>query len=299
MTQVPILDFDIRRKKESIGIPVRMEAAAALGGGLACIKHRRYVALNWGGIALNKLVAGNWKMHGLSADLEQIRDIADRAMDFPDVDVALCVPAVLIERAARTVPGFAIGGQDVHHADKGAHTGSTSATMLLDAGARLAIVGHSERRDAQRESNEEVRGKAEAGLAAGLSVILCVGESLDVREAGEAVKTVVDQLDRSLPQAIATDGMLAIAYEPIWAIGTGKIPTIAEIAEMHAAIRARLRDRFGGSADHVRILYGGSVKASNAGEIFAIGDVDGALVGGASLKAADFIPIVAAASTID
>ena len=233
-------------------------------------------------------------MHGLSSDLEQVAAIARAAADYPGVDVALCVPAILIERAARAVPRFAIGGQDVHQAEKGAHTGCTSALMLLDAGASLTIVGHSERRDAQRESDTEVKAKAEAALSVGLNVILCVGESLAVREAGDAVRTVLDQLDASLPSDIG-NAELAVAYEPIWAIGTGKIPTGEEIAEMHAAIRGKLRERFGAAGEQVRILYGGSVKASNAGEIFAIADVDGALVGGASLTAADFIPIVAAA----
>lgn len=245
-------------------------------------------------MALKKLVAGNWKMHGLSADLAEVEAIASEAQRYPAVDVALCVPSILIERAARAVPGFPIGGQDVHHAEKGAHTGCTSALMLLDAGAVLTIVGHSERRDAQRESDAEVKAKATAALSVGLSVILCVGESLDVREQGGAIETVTAQLDRSLPDSLEGEAELAIAYEPIWAIGTGKIPTMPEIAEMHAALRATLRGRFGVAGEQVRILYGGSVKASNAGEIFGIRDVDGALVGGASLTAADFIPIVAA-----
>ena len=244
---------------------------------------------------LKKLVAGNWKMHGVSSDIAEIQEIAAAAKDYSDIDVALCVPAILIERAARAVPGFSIGGQDVHHAEKGAHTGCTSAAMLHDAGASLTIVGHSERRDAQRESDEEVKAKAEAALAVGLQVILCVGESLELREKGDAVPVVTEQLDGSLPEVEGPAG-LAIAYEPIWAIGTGKIPTVAEIAEMHETIRSRLRQRYGEAGGGVRILYGGSVKASNAAEIFAIRDVDGALVGGASLKAANFIPIVAAAS---
>lgn len=242
-----------------------------------------------------KLVAGNWKMHGLSHDLAEVAEIAEQSRQFANVDVALCVPAILIERAARCAPGFAIGAQDVHEAEAGAHTGCTSATMLRDAGARLTIVGHSERRDAQRESDPAVKAKAEAALAGGLDVILCVGESLAVRETGTAVETVVAQLEGSLPHA-ADAKSLAIAYEPIWAIGTGKVPTMAEIAEMHGAIRGLLRDRHGADAEAVRILYGGSVKASNAAEIFALPDVAGALVGGASLKAADFIPIVAAAA---
>jgi len=247
-------------------------------------------------MALKKLVAGNWKMHGLSSDLEEIRAIASQSREYAGVDVALCVPAILIERAARAVPGFAIGGQDVHHAEKGAHTGCTSALMLLDAGASLTIVGHSERRDAQREADVDVKAKAGAALACGLNVILCVGESLEVREAGNAVQTVVDQLAGSVPDEPNGNAELAIAYEPIWAIGTGKIPTVPEIAEMHSALRNSLVERYGDPGSQVRVLYGGSVKASNAREIFAIADVDGALVGGASLKAADFVPIVAAAA---
>lgn len=247
-------------------------------------------------MALKKLVAGNWKMHGISADLSRVEAIASEAQQYSQVDVALCVPAILIERAARAVPGFAIGGQDVHHAEEGAHTGCTSPVMLLDAGAILTIVGHSERRDAQRESDAEVKAKASAALAVGLNVILCVGESLKVREQGGAVETVTTQLDRSLPDSLEGEAELAIAYEPIWAIGTGKIPSVSEIAEMHEAIRAKLRDRYGPAGEQMRILYGGSVKGSNAAEIFGIRDVDGALVGGASLSAADFIPIVAAAA---
>jgi triosephosphate isomerase (TIM) len=244
-----------------------------------------------------KLVAGNWKMNGLSSDLAEVKAIADASRDYPEVDVALCVPAILIERAARAVPTLAIGGQDVHHAERGAHTGCISAEMLLDAGATLTIVGHSERRDAQRESDAEVKAKAEAGLACGLAVILCVGESLGDRERGEAVETVLAQLAASLPAEIGGEAELAIAYEPIWAIGTGKVPTIGEIAEMHSAVRRCLEERYDIGAS-VRILYGGSVKPSNAAEIFAVPDVDGALVGGASLKAADFMPIVAAAAAV-
>ncbi len=247
-------------------------------------------------MAVKKLVAGNWKMHGLSSDIDEIKAIAAQSQSYPGVDVALCVPAILIDRAARAVPGFAIGGQDVHRAPKGAHTGCISVQMLRDAGAVLTIVGHSERRDMQRESDDEVRAKATAALSCGLTVILCVGESLDVRDEGTATGTVMAQLEGSLPDRLWDEAELAIAYEPIWAIGTGKIPTSGEIAEMHAAVRAKLVERFGGGGAKVRILYGGSVKASNAAEIFGISDVDGALVGGASLMAADFIPIVAAAA---
>ena len=240
-----------------------------------------------------KLVAGNWKMHGTGADLGQVTAISIAA-ETAGSDVALCVPATLIERAVRASPGFAIGAQDMHSADQGAHTGDISAAMLKDAGARLTIVGHSERREAHGESDTDIRAKAEAALAAGLVVILCVGESLGAREGGQAVATVAAQLDASLPRAGGTE-LLAVAYEPIWAIGTGKVPTTGEIADMHAALRARLVAAYGEPGKLVRILYGGSVKGSNAAQIFAVPDVDGALVGGASLKAADFVPIIAAA----
>ena len=246
-------------------------------------------------MARRKLVVGNWKMHGLGADIAEIEAIAAASKASPGVDSGLCLPATLIERAARAVPGFAVGGQDVHMADKGAHTGCVSAAMLADAGASMVIVGHSERREAQHETDEEVRAKAEAGLRSGFLVILCVGEALDVREAGNAVSTVERQLDRSLPRGVDVS-RLAIAYEPIWAIGTGRTATVADIAEMHSALRARLKAVYGEEGDEVRILYGGSVKPSNAAEIFAVDDVDGALVGGASLRAADFVPIVEAAA---
>lgn len=242
-----------------------------------------------------KLVAGNWKMHGVSADLAEITSIS-LAAETAGADVALCVPATLIERAVRSAPGVAIGGQDVHQAEKGAHTGCISAAMLLDAGARLTIVGHSERREAQGETDADVKAKAEAALAAGLSVILCVGESDEVRESGKAVETVEAQLASSLPGGIPDPSRFSVAYEPIWAIGTGKVPSTSDIKEMHAALRGRLTAAFGEAGNQVRILYGGSVKASNAAEIFGVPDVDGALVGGASLKSADFVPIVEAAS---
>jgi triosephosphate isomerase (TIM) len=246
-----------------------------------------------------KLVAGNWKMHGISSDLGEVATISIAAETL-DVDVALCLPATLIERAAAAAPGFAIGAQDVHQADKGAHTGCISAAMLIDAGARLTIVGHSERREAQSETDADVKAKADSALAAGLGVILCVGESDSIREAGDAVATVSTQLDESLPHgegaAAGIPQRFAIAYEPIWAIGTGKVPSLDDIGEMHAALRRRLVAAYGDTGLEVRILYGGSVKPSNAAEIFAVEDVDGGLVGGASLKAADFLPIVEAAA---
>ena len=244
-------------------------------------------------MALKKLVAGNWKMHGTGADLAEVTSIS-MAAETAACDVALCLPATLIERGVRAAPGFTVGGQDCHAADKGAHTGDISAAMLKDAGATLTIVGHSERREAHGESDADVRAKAEAALAAGLSVILCIGESLEIREAGQAVVVVSAQVDASLPKAASGEN-LAIAYEPIWAIGTGKIPSMDDIAEMHGALRQRLVAAYGDAGNQVRILYGGSVKGSNAAEIFAVPDVNGALVGGASLKAADFLPIIAAA----
>jgi triosephosphate isomerase len=242
-----------------------------------------------------KLVVGNWKMHGVSEDIGEIEAIAAAAARYPAVDSGLCLPATLIDRAARAAPGFPVGGQDMHFARSGAHTGCISAAMLVDAGASMVIVGHSERREAQHETDEDVRAKAEAGVTAGLLTILCIGESLLVRESGDAVPTVGTQLDGSLPRDVDVTG-LAIAYEPIWAIGTGKTPTIDDIGEMHAALRQRLRSAYGDAGETIRILYGGSVKPGNAGEIFSVMDVDGALVGGASLKAADFVPIVEAAA---
>jgi len=242
-------------------------------------------------------VVGNWKMHGLSADLVEVRAIADAAQSYTEVETALCIPALLIERAVRAVPGIPIGAQDVHFADKGAHTGCISAAMLKDAGASLVIVGHSERREAQRETDDEVRSKAVAALAAGLSVILCVGESLGVRESGKAVATVEEQLRRSIPEALSAADRFAVAYEPIWAIGTGKVASTDDIGEMHEAIRGQLEAAYGATGSSVRVLYGGSVKAWNGAEIFSVASVDGALVGGASLTAADFIPIVEAAAS--
>ena len=233
-------------------------------------------------------------MHGTSAELGEVTAIS-LAAETAGCDVALCLPATLVERATRAAPGFAIGGQDCHAAEKGAHTGDMSAAMLKDAGATLTIVGHSERREAHGETDAGVRAKAKAALRLGLGVILCVGESLEARNAGQAVATVAQQLEASLPQVNDT-APLAIAYEPIWAIGTGLVPSTPEIAEMHAALRERLVAAYGDAGGEVRILYGGSVKASNAAEIFAIPDVDGALVGGASLRSADFLPIVEAAT---
>ena len=242
------------------------------------------------------LVAGNWKMNGTAADLGAVEAIAAAASGAPEVDSALCLPATLIERAAQAVPGFAIGGQDVHESAKGAHTGCVSAAMLRDAGAVLTIVGHSERRQDQGETDARVKAKAEAALAAGLGVILCCGESDDVRSAGDAVATVARQLDASLPAGPIEARSFAVAYEPIWAIGTGKVPSIGDIDEMHCALRQRLIAAYGEAGQGLRLLYGGSVKGSNAADIFGVEDVDGALVGGASLTASDFVPIIEAAA---
>lgn len=241
-----------------------------------------------------KLIAGNWKMNGSLAALAELDAVADAARAAPRVDVAVCTPFTLIAAAAARVPDLAIGAQDVHANDCGANTGCISAPMLREVGATHVIVGHSERRDEQRESDAAVRAKAEAALAAGLTAIVCVGESEAQRDAGDALATVAAQLDGSLPAAHADH--LVVAYEPIWAIGTGKTASAGDIGEMHGAIRARLVARYGAAGEGVRILYGGSVKASNAREIFGVGDVDGALVGGASLTASAFVPIIEAAS---
>lgn len=239
-----------------------------------------------------KFVAGNWKMNGSRAALSELVAIAAAAT--PDVDVAIAVPATLIAPAVAVAPGLAIGGEDVHPAEHGAHTGCISAAMLKEAGATFSIIGHSERRTDCGETDAEVRAKAEALHRHGLATILCIGETLADRQAGRAVEMVVHQLTGSLPPRAAPD-WLSIAYEPVWAIGTGHTPTMAEVVEMHGAIRATLRDLVGDGADAVRLLYGGSVTADNAARLLHGADVDGALVGGASLTAANFVPILAAA----
>lgn len=245
-------------------------------------------------MALKKLVAGNWKMNGTKAALAEIEAIAKAAAATPDVDVALGLPATLIAPAAIQAPDVMLGGQDCHWQRSGAHTGCLSAEMLKDAGARFVILGHSERRTDNHETSAEVLKKAAAAVADGLQVIICVGETEAQRDAGAAVAVVTKQLRESLP-ADAEGTMTAIAYEPVWAIGTGRTPSAADVADMHAAIRAELIALLGDEGSRVRILYGGSVKASNAAELLHIANVDGALVGGASLKAADFVPIISAA----
>jgi triosephosphate isomerase (TIM) len=242
-----------------------------------------------------KLVAGNWKMNGSLATLAELDEIAAFAEASPSVDVAICPPATLIAPAVARQPGLAIGAQDCHPAAAGAHTGCSSVAMLAEAGARLVIVGHSERRSDNNETDADVRAKAEAVLAAGLTAIVCVGETEAQRDAGDALAFVERQLAGSVPAA-AKASNLVIAYEPVWAIGTGRTPSTADVAEMHANIRATLSAMLGDEGSAIAILYGGSVKSSNAAELMAVADVDGALVGGASLKAADFNPIIEAAA---
>lgn len=244
---------------------------------------------------MRKLIAGNWKMNGKLAELDDIAAITTAATAHPSVDTALCIPATLIRSAAERFSNMAIGGQDCHMAVSGAHTGCISAEMLADAGARLTIVGHSERRAAQGESDADVRGKALAAKAAGLSAIVCVGETEAERDAGQAEAIVLGQLAGSLPDDASGD-WLSVAYEPVWAIGTGRIPSTEDVAAMHNAIRNALVARFGGAGAAVRILYGGSMNGDNAASLLAIPNVDGGLIGGASLKAEKFLPIVAAAA---
>lgn len=240
------------------------------------------------------LVAGNWKMNGLSASLAEIAAIRDAvaAGEAGVAEVVLCPPASLLMAAATLCAGTSLelGGQDCHAASCGAHTGDIAAEMLKDAGASYVIVGHSERRADHGETDSIVRAKAAAGLRAGLSIILCVGETGAERAAGGALQKVGGQLARSLPQD-APAGRLVIAYEPVWAIGTGITPTSGDVAAMHGFLRGQLEHHLGKGAAQVRILYGGSVNPANAAELLRIADVDGALVGGASLKATEFLPI--------
>jgi triosephosphate isomerase len=239
------------------------------------------------------MIAGNWKMHGLSADLGFFDEIAPVAGASP-AEVLVCPPATLLAAAAERCRGrqIAIGAQDCHGEPGGAHTGDLSAAMLRDAGAGHVIVGHSERRTDHGETDATVRAKAEAALAAGLVPLVCVGETREEREAGRAETVVAAQLAGSLP-AGGRNGELVIAYEPVWAIGTGLTASAEDVAAMHAFIRSRLPD-----PATTRILYGGSVKPDNAAELLGLDDVDGALVGGASLKADDFMRIIQAADGV-
>lgn len=246
------------------------------------------------GSTIRPLVAGNWKMNGLAASLAEA-DAMAKGLSNEAADVLICPPATLITKLADTLAGsrIAVGGQDCHAKASGAHTGDIAAEMLKDAGASAVIVGHSERRTDHLESDALVKSKAEAAHRAGLVAIVCVGETAAERQSGQTLTVVARQLAGSLPESCrATDTI--VAYEPVWAIGTGLTPTVADVAEVHGAIRAALAARFGGEGQAMRILYGGSVKASNAKELMSVPNVNGALVGGASLKAADFLGILAA-----
>jgi triosephosphate isomerase len=247
-----------------------------------------------------KLIAGNWKMNGTLASLAELERIQSGVAGVgKGVGVAVCPPFTLIDRFVQAARGtnVLIGAQDAHWKDSGAHTGCISPGMLKDLGAALAIVGHSERRADNHETDVEVGLKAGAVIAEGLTAIVCVGETEAERDAGQTLAVVGRQLAGSVPAEASSD-RLVIAYEPVWAIGTGRTPTNAEVAEVHAFIRERLVAKLGPQAGGVPILYGGSVKPSNAAELLAVANVDGALVGGASLTADQFVPIVEAASAL-
>lgn len=246
-------------------------------------------------ISPTPLIAGNWKMNGLASSLAEAEAVA-AGVGNTRVRVAICPPALLIHRMSEALAGskVLVGGQDAHWDDAGAFTGDVSAEMLADAGAKLIILGHSERREAYRESDDLVARKVRAALRHGLEPIVCVGETLQQREAGRALAVVTDQVRGSLPAEL--DGKaFAVAYEPVWAIGTGLTPTNPQIEEVHGAIRETLIAMFGEAARATPILYGGSVKPANAADILHAREVGGALVGGASLKAEDFLAIVRAA----
>jgi triosephosphate isomerase len=244
-------------------------------------------------------IVGNWKMNGTRAMLNEARAIDRAAARLPKVQVAVAPPATLIYRTREAVELIGVGGQDCHTKDSGAFTGDISAPMLKDAGADFTLVGHSERRTLHGEADAIVRAKAEAALSAGLAVIVCVGETEAERDAGSAEAVVAEQIDGSAPQTAGAVDKLTLAYEPVWAIGTGRVPSVDDVAAMHKAIRAKLVAIYGDAGAAVRILYGGSVKPDNAAELLSIRDVGGALVGGASLTAESFLAIVSAAAGID
>jgi len=248
---------------------------------------------------MRPLLAGNWKMHGLKADLSEIESIAAvAAKTQPQVDILICPPASLLAAAARTAAGrIAVGGQDCHPEPTGAHTGDLSAEMLHDAGASAVIVGHSERRQHHGETDALVARKALAAKRAGLLAIVCVGETLEQRANGSALTVCGGQIRASVPMGMPASG-LAIGYEPLWAVGSGQIPTSQEIVDMHAHIRKCLFAHLGAGGANVRILYGGSVNPSDARAILALPDVGGALVGGGSLKSEEFAAILAGAPAV-
>ncbi len=245
------------------------------------------------------LIAGNWKMNGTAASLDELRAVAkafDAGLD-TQANALVCVPATLVHRAHEAVAGapVAIGGQDCHAAASGAHTGDISAEMLKDAGAAFVIVGHSERRTDHHETDEMVAAKAQAAWRGGLGAVICIGETQAEREAGQTFDVLSRQIAGSVPET-AKGANTVLAYEPVWAIGTGLTPTLEDVAAAHAHIRAELERRIGREAGTMRILYGGSVKPSNAKELLLIANVDGGLIGGASLKAADFLAIAGSLS---
>jgi triosephosphate isomerase len=246
--------------------------------------------------AIRPLIAGNWKMNGLKASLAELEAmLAGTASVAAKCDLLVCPPATLVAVFAEKAKGaksIAIGAQDCHPKASGAHTGDLSAEMLADVGATAIIVGHSERRADHGETDALVRQKAEAVWRAGLTAIVCIGETREQRDAGKTLAICGTQLKGSLPDA-ATAGNLVVAYEPVWAIGTGLTPTVADVEQVHRFIREALTSRFKGEGAKVRILYGGSVKPSNAAELMRVANVNGALVGGASLKASDFLAIAA------
>ena len=247
------------------------------------------------GTEIRPLVAGNWKMNGLTAALSEAEAMAKGLAAGAATDVLICPPATLVAKLASAIRGsrIAVGGQDCHAKASGAHTGDISAEMLKDSGATAVIVGHSERRADHGESDEAVNAKCAAAHRASLIAIVCVGETAAERQAERTLDVVGRQLAGSLPDGCRAADTI-VAYEPVWAIGTGLTPTAADVAEVHAAIRAALAKRFGDEGERMRILYGGSVKPSNARELMAVANVNGALVGGASLKAEDFLGIIAA-----
>lgn len=248
-------------------------------------------------MAQRPYIVGNWKMHGTRAMLSEARAIDRAAERLIKVEVALAPPFTLIHATRKEADLIGVGAQDCHAGDGGAHTGDISAAMLKDAGAGFVIVGHSERRADHGESDADVQAKAQAALAAGLAVIVCVGETEAQRDAGQAEAVVAAQLEGSLPRTETVE-KVTVAYEPVWAIGTGRTPTVEDVAAMHRAIRAKLLALYGEAGATVRILYGGSVKPDNAAQLLAADEVGGALVGGASLTAESFLGIVVAAAEL-
>jgi triosephosphate isomerase len=243
-------------------------------------------------------IVGNWKMHGTRAMLSEARAIDRAAERLMKAEVALAPPFTLIHATRKEAGLIGVGAQDCHAAEGGAHTGDISAAMLKDAGAGFVIVGHSERRADHGETDADVKAKAEAALAAGLAVIVCVGETEAQRDAGQAESVVAAQLAGSLPGVDAAADKVTVAYEPVWAIGTGRTPTVDDVGQMHRSIRERLVEIYGEAGAQVRILYGGSVKPDNAAELLAADEVGGALVGGASLTAESFLGIIVAAAEL-